>query len=46
MNESTKLGLFQLAIVVGAVGIFFIGGLIVIFLLFDRETLSLLLWMD
>lgn len=46
LDQSTKEGLFMLAVVIGAVALFLIGGLLFIFWFFDRDTLSLLLWMD
>lgn len=45
-HKSTIDGLKMLAVITLTVGACFIGGVIVIFWLFDRQTLSLLLWMD
>lgn len=46
LHQSTKTGLKMLAVVTLTVSACFIGGIFFIFWLFDRQTLSLLLWMD
>lgn len=46
LSQVTKEGLFMLAVVIGAVGAFLIIGLLVVFWLFDRETLDLILWIN
>lgn len=45
LHPSTKEGLFMLAVVIGSVGLFLIIGLLLIFWFFDRDTLTLILWM-